>query len=240
MFEYQHVEVDEVAFRDDAFCEEIGRPHCLRMDRQELMPSSRSALWHRIFAVLFDDTLDRLPTDLPDPEFSQFAENSRVSETRFLRDSQHEFPKMLTFRAVCSRLLLQTFRFAHPAIERLGGDDRDQFLNRSSQRFAELEQPRTFFKPCVHPLRQPRPKDAVLLFQVLSVIRQLVIRSAGDHCEKTMKQPAHLGPIPNWRISLSRQGVTLFCTAPKAVLEVPFAVPAKHLPDSKPPSPDYS
>ena len=115
----------------------------------------------RISTVLLDDILDCLSADLPDPEFSQLAEDPRVAETCFLRDAQHDFPKFRTFRSPCCfRVLLRPFRFANPPIKRLGCDDRDQFFGRVSQRFAEFEQPRAFLWFRVDLFRQPRTGNA--------------------------------------------------------------------------------
>ena len=72
-------------------------------------------------------------------------------------------------------LRLLTVFLPHPAIERAGADDRDQFFDRPAQGFAKLQQPLPFFRFGVNLAFDPVAEDLVLFLEELDILRQLAI-----------------------------------------------------------------
>jgi hypothetical protein len=69
---------------------------------------------------------------------------------------------------------------ASPTVERRGVNDRDQSLDGTTKLFAELQEPLTLLGPGVNLLRQSRPQNPILFFQVLDYFAIFGLGGRGD------------------------------------------------------------
>ncbi len=82
-----------------------------------------------------------------------------------------------------------------PAVKRARGNDGDQFLDRTTQRLPELNQPFPLFGLGVDFVTQSSAKDLILFLQILDVFRQLAICPRSNQSEQGMKNLRHGGIV---------------------------------------------
>ena len=96
----------------------------------------------------------------------------RIAKTRCLGDLDDQRSNLLrlTLTPLGFLRLLPAHTISAPAIERGGFDNRDQFFDRSTERFAETEQSLALGGRRVHLLpRQPGPKKLVFFLEILKI-----------------------------------------------------------------------
>ncbi len=158
---------------------------------QVVIPSSLPSLRAWLDVLVLQNVLDRLSADTRDAQTAEFSEDLRVAEPGLSSDLEHEVTKDL---ALASRLTyggLAAFRFPSPAIESTRSHDRDQFLDRSTERQTKLKKPVTFFTASVNLPRDPRTKDLVLFLQITDLAPEMRVGSTGDQGQQRMKQLGH-------------------------------------------------
>ena len=147
------------------------------MPFEKVGPGIRRAIGAWLNPLFLEDVADRLATDLLNPQFSQFPDDTGVSEARGPGDGQDEFPNVPGLPLPAFRILgLGARSVAQPAVEGGRCHDRRQFFDRAANHLAELHQPFPFGRAGVNLSWDTRPQDLVLILQILDILGQLVVR----------------------------------------------------------------
>ena len=83
---HQDVHVLQAACGDRFHGDEIDRPECVGVPLDEVVPAVGRTIWAGLNAFLLQNVSDGLPTDFPDAELAQLADDAAVAETRGLGD----------------------------------------------------------------------------------------------------------------------------------------------------------
>ena len=154
------------------------------------------AFWPGIETVLLQDVAYRRFGNALDAQLLEFAENPTQSPTALPGHLHDQFsdrvrrPRPARFAGGLV-FLFRPFGVTGPAGEGAGRDDRDQMLDRRSQRFAELDQPSPFPRCADDPLGQFGAENPVFLLQVFHVAGELGLRGAGQDQQKRVEKSRH-------------------------------------------------
>jgi hypothetical protein len=88
-----------------------------------------------------------------------------------------------------------SFLFPYPAMKSPGSDDRNQFVDRCSERLAIFQELRTFVRFCMNFTWYTIPQNPVLIFQIEDVSGQQAVGSSRNQCQQRMKKLDHRGKI---------------------------------------------
>ena len=159
------------------------------MPSKEGVPGVFAIVGQRFEASFFQDVLHRLAGEL-DPEFAEFAHQFRVPEPGVLPHLNDQIADLLRcprpprFAIGCRfGFGVALFRLSNPAAERLIADERHQFLELDTETLAGAEQPFLLLRRGDDPIRQSRPEDSVLFFEVGYLAGQFVAGGGGQQGE---------------------------------------------------------
>lgn len=143
------------------------------------------------------DTTEPKAADLFDSQFSELADDPRVPETGRLGDLDDQFANLAGFplSPFGIRLPLSALVITNPAVERARRHDRNQFFDGSSQGFAELQQPLALLRSRVNLALDSLPKNLVLFFQELDILRQFAVSAGSNEREQGVKKTGHGGIV---------------------------------------------
>jgi len=201
--EEQHVKRDDAAFGDHVLGEEVGGPQRVPVPLEKLLPGRVGALRSRVDPILLQDAAHGGVRN-PHAEIRQDAVNPRRARaSAFAGQFENQRPDFIrlsrptAFAGGRHRLARIFLLLTDPAGERARRDDRDQILDRSTERPTDLQQSRALGRRYCDPLGQPASQDAVLGLQVLEVAGQLFVGGLGQQQQQGLKESLRDSRIHN-------------------------------------------
>jgi hypothetical protein len=194
--EEQHINLDPSAQSPHLLGEKITGPQPGGVSFDEVVPGVFAPFGAGVEARLAQDIDHRRAADLADAEFLQLAEDARVAPIVLTGQPQHQFADRLgRARSAGSRgtgaLRVLPSLGVKPTEEGSRRHDRDQFLERRSERPAEPDQPSAFLRRYLHNARQLGTQNLVLDFEELDVTGQRFVGGLGQKQQQSVDRGSH-------------------------------------------------
>tara|TARA_R110001592_G_scaffold123916_3_gene332337 strand:- start:751 stop:1614 length:864 start_codon:yes stop_codon:yes gene_type:complete len=166
------------------------------VEKMNYFPGAGTSFRTRLDSCFLDDIFHSLTADPGNTEFPKFTQDTSIAEPCFPGDLEIQFSQYGTLSWSTNELSLPpSFLFPYPAMKSPGCEDRNQFINRFSERLAIFQELSTFVRFRMNFTWNTVPQNPVLIFQVEDVFGQQTVGSSRYQCQQGMKKLEHRGRI---------------------------------------------